>query len=181
MAEPKSSILSDLTSGVASSLLGDADVSHEDATDDRLDSDSAEVWAGLTSVTQTVISSQPVADVELPAKSTTEKYFVLECYEGQWPKLVAFKTLTKLATRISELDGKDVVAFAFHGSALPISKGPRRCIVLPTDQLLRVPLYNGAPCELVPAGEVEVQIETDGYMGPAELRLAMDAEIELPK
>jgi hypothetical protein len=104
---------------------------------------------------------------ECDVKPDTVRYCLVECPDGEWPVVRGFRTPEALARRIGEVEGKDMVLWAFYGVPLQITCGPQRYLVLPdSETALQVPLYSGGPCarvELTLLGELELQ--KDGFVG----------------
>lgn len=107
------------------------------------------------------------------------KYCLVESEDGEWPKLHVFKTAEAMARRLHEMEGKDVVAWAFYGVPLAITEGPQRYVVLPGNSAVSVPMFDGGPCKVVDTDSLDnLTIEEAGYLGPPELRTAMPTAAE---
>lgn len=107
------------------------------------------------------------------------KYGLVESEDGEWPKMHVFKNAEALARRLQQMEGKDVVAWAFYGIPLAITEGPQRYVVLPGGTALTVPMFDGGPVKVVDADTLDkLVIEEAGYLGPPELRTAMPTEAE---
>ncbi len=101
-------------------------------------------------------------------------YCLIEANDGEWPIMRSFNNVKQLAARIRELEGRDVVVWAFYGVLLPLSAGPERYILLPGDKAVSVPLFDGGPVKIVDVATLDgITMEPSGYLGPIELRTAM--------
>lgn len=99
-----------------------------------------------------------------------QRYLLLECPSGEFPKLRSFRTPEKLVARLAKLAGQDVVAYIFFGVHLPFTVGPQRYLHLPDGQhLLAIPFPPGALPETVEAATVAMELQDDHFLGPPEL------------
>jgi hypothetical protein len=98
------------------------------------------------------------------------RYGLVECPDGDWGAMRLFKRVEGLAARVGQLEGEDVVVWAFFGLPLRLTKGPQRYLLLPNGKAIMVPMYEGGPCKIVDAGLIDVlEVQEDGYLGPPEL------------
>lgn len=128
--------------------------------------------SGLTPETQAAFSKpKPKAVGEPQVEQSVAKWGLVESPDGEWAQMRLFKSAEGLARRVQQLEGKDVVVWAFWGVALPLTKGPQRLLLLPGGkQAIQIPLYEGGPCEVVPVADPdELVFEKMGYVGPPEL------------
>jgi hypothetical protein len=97
---------------------------------------------------------------------------LVEAPDGDWPLLRQFHSLEDLVRRLGQLEGEDVVAWAFFGIPLPFTRGPQRYLALPDGvRAITVPLYEGGPIRAVPLQDVldTLGVQEDGFLGPPEL------------
>ena len=113
-----------------------------------------------------------------PGPPPSEKccYGLVECPEGELPVLRQFRDAASLARYLGRLDGTDTAVWAFHGVFLPVTKGPRRLVVLPDGTAVTVPTSQGDEPRAVPDPNHDRQ--EDGFLGPPELLLGRDAEAD---
>lgn len=100
------------------------------------------------------------------------RYGLVEAPDGEWATLRIFPTAEALARRLAALEGRDVVAVAFHGVPVPFTAGPQRYLMLPDGATaLQVPSYQGGLVRRVPRDLLAdtVELAEDGYLGPPEL------------
>lgn len=94
-------------------------------------------------------------------------YYLVECEEGELPRLNKFKTPRAVAERLQKLADRDMAAIAFYGHFLPFSTGPIRYLftaqgwawsIPPVGAIQEVPLYPD-----------DVALQEDFYLGPIEM------------
>lgn len=108
----------------------------------------------------------PAAAADVPAA----RYGLVECPDGEWPRLRLFAAAEELARHLGRLDGSDTIAWCFYGVPLFFTRGPRRYLDLPDGRKMRVPRSASEPCRVVPAGQAAGRpVEQSGYLGPPEL------------
>ena len=118
-------------------------------------------------------AEMPVGDVTPNASAFG--YWIVECVDGEVPKIKGVKSPTALAKYLSSAEGKDVYVFPFFGIALPVTQGPQRYLYLP----------DGATALTIPAkgnGVTEIdsellrkntEMQADYYFGSVEMRTSV--------
>jgi hypothetical protein len=107
-----------------------------------------------------------VEDVDM----SVARFGLVEAPDGEWASIKLFKTAEGLARRVGMLEGEDMVVWGFVGFPLQLTRGPQRYLLLPGDEAVMVPMYEGGPVKRVPADLVEsLPVQEDGYIGPPEL------------
>ena len=106
-----------------------------------------------------------------PYPDVVPRYGLCEAEDGHMPVLRMFSSPEALAHRLAELEGRDVVAWAFHGSPLSFTRGPVRYLELPDGSAVRVPSVGGLGLERLEALPDGVEPQDDGFLGPPELIL----------
>lgn len=120
-------------------------------------------------------TGDPPAPPAPPAAAA--RYCLVESPDGEWARLRTFKTAEAAARRLGELEGRDVVVWAFYGVPLQFTRGPQRHVLLPDGSAVSVPLFAGGPVEVVDAGTLgDLAFEEAGYVGPPELAVAPPAD-----
>lgn len=109
------------------------------------------------------------------------RYGLCESEDGQLPVLRMFSTPEALARRLAELEGRDVVAWAFFGRPLAFTRGPIRHVELPDGSAIKVPFPPGAVPERVEALPAGAEVQDDGFLGPPELSLGTAGYWEGPE
>jgi|688.fasta_scaffold173006_4 hypothetical protein len=132
-------------------------------------------FAKLSEFTRTVIQEKVAAEMpvgDVVPNFTSIGYWIVECADGEAPKIKNVRTSVALAKYLSSAEGKDVYVFPFYGVPLPVTKGPQRYVYLPDGATaLTVPaVKDGAVTEvdtetLLPV----VKMQADYYFGPVEM------------
>ena len=97
------------------------------------------------------------------------RYGVVECGDGEVPRMKLFPTPEALATWIGLQEGRDVFVFPFYGAPLGLTSQRPRYLLLPDGAAVTVPVVPQYPAHRVTPdqfGELEVG---DGFLGPPEL------------
>lgn len=85
--------------------------------------------------------------------------------DGEWAQQHLFGTEEALAEKVRKLDGTDTVVFAVFGIPVVITQGPERLIIFPSGNAYTL---GRSKIEKVKV-ENEVTIQTDGFLGEAQL------------
>lgn len=111
------------------------------------------------------LSPEPEEEIPLPPDKVN--YFLVESPEGEYPTLRAFRGPKALAARLGSLEGRNIIAWAFYGTHLPLTKGKQRYLLLPDGVgAIQVPIYAGGPAAIVDASLLEdLEMQSDGYLG----------------
>lgn len=120
-----------------------------------------------------IVSEMPVGEV-IP-NPTSFGYWIVECVDGEAPKIKNAKTSVALAKYLSSAEGKDVYVFPFYGTALPVTQGPQRYLYLPDGATaVTIPIAkNGRVDEVDNDLLRDVKMQTDYYFGLVEMRTSV--------
>jgi hypothetical protein len=132
-------------------------------------------FAKLSDFARTIIQEEATAEMvpgDVVPNFASVGYWIVECADGETPKLKNMKTLVALAKYLSSADGKDVYVFPLYGIALPVTKGPQRYLYLPDGATaVTIPVVkNGAVTEVdTEVLRDTVKMQADYYFGPIEM------------
>lgn len=133
----------------------------------------AALLASLSPVARQALGESAQARPPAPEQeydATLARYGLVECPDGEWGAMRIFKRVEGLASRVGQLEGEDVVVWAFFGLPVRLTKGPQRYLLLPNGKAVMVPAYEGGPTKVVDADLLDtLEIQEDGYLGPPEL------------
>ena len=119
-------------------------------------------------------AEMPVGDVA--PNPATFGYWIVECVDGEAPKIKGVKSPTALAKYLSSAEGKDVYVFPFYGTALPVTQGPQRYLYLPDGATaITIPIAKNGRVEEVD-NEVlreNAKMQSDYYFGSVEMRTSV--------
>lgn len=118
-------------------------------------------------------AEMPVGDVT--PNPAAFGYWIVECVDGEVPKIKGVKSPTALAKYLSSAEGKDVYVFPFYGTALPVSQGPQRYLYLPDGvTALTIPVRGNAVTEIdTELLRKNTEMQSDYYFGAVEMRTSV--------
>lgn len=126
-----------------------------------------------------VISDQPAE--EEPEPPEPDSWWLVVANNGEWPTVQEFSTPDELVDAVQPLEGCDAVVLVFRGKRAQFTRKPHRYLMLPGENS-GIPFFDtaamGIPPQFDPVG-VELVIQEDGYIGPAELTLTPSVDDDL--
>jgi hypothetical protein len=129
-----------------------------------------EAWAGSlpSSLGEDVAACDPEPPPPPPPPADRlELWLLIECHDGEPPRLRSFPTRVELAARLVELDGEDVFVIPVLGELLKVSQGPRRRYLITREGAVSSTALGVFELDADETAELDVQ--EDGYLGPVEM------------
>lgn len=132
----------------------------------------------LSDFTRNILQEETAAEMpvgEVAPNAAAFGYWIVECVDGEVPKIKGVKSATALAKYLSSAEGKDVYVFPFYGIALPVTQGPQRHLYLPDGvTALTIPTKGNAVEEIDSDSlRKSVEMQTDYYFGFDEMRMSV--------
>lgn len=109
--------------------------------------------------------------IENEIDTSTAKFGIVECPDGEWGMMRLYKTVEGLAKRVGQLENTDIVIWCFFGLPIQLTMGLPRYLLLPGgEKAVQIPLVPEAPCKIVSVDSLKnIEIQDDGFIGPPEL------------
>lgn len=133
----------------------------------------------LSEFTRTLLQEEnatemPVGDVAPNPEAFG--YWIVECVDGEAPKIKKVQSSTALSKYLSSAEGKDVYVFPFYGTALPVTQGPQRYLYLPDGATaITIPVAKNGRVEEVDSEVLRenAKMQADYYFGSVEMRTSV--------
>ena len=125
-----------------------------------------------TVLEESQVHGTEVEEIEKRSETHRKIYGLVECSTDEYPVLRIFRDPFALSHHLSKLEGQDVTAWAFHGNALPFTKGSPRWLILQDRRTALMISPDGKETKVVGVDEIDQaeDLQEDGYLGPEYMK-----------